>query len=191
MVLSASTASGLIKKLLLCLANRQLVEVWRAGRPLGGWAAEGSESVSRYLVAAASHHIRSAWSPDWAEDEGATQWLSDFVDGRQDAIPVHTARALGAVRVAQLAKIIGGVFLLFSLPVCRCAAVRFPSMFVCLSSLCLSLRIPDLLRAPRNLRTNGGRHRLVGRRWHWLNTASVATYCRCRCSRQVQMFWSA
>ena len=130
MVLSASTASGLIKKLLLCLANRQLVEVWRAGRPLGGWAAEGSESVSRYLVAAAPHHIRSAWSPDWAEDEGAIQWLSDFVDGRQDAIPVHTARALGAVRVAQLAK----SAVCFCCFLCPCVAV-----LLCVSHPCLSV----------------------------------------------------
>jgi hypothetical protein len=84
-------------------ANRRLVELWRAERPPGGWDMQGAEGVSQYMGVAAPHHIRGAWGVEWAEDAGAIAWLSDFVGGQQDAIPVHAADALGAAKVAQLA----------------------------------------------------------------------------------------
>jgi len=54
---------------------------------------------------AAVHHINGAWRSDsWSEDEGAIEWLSDLVDGKQDAIPVFASQALGPVRATELAK---------------------------------------------------------------------------------------
>ena len=85
-------------------SNRRLVELWRSERPPGGWDVMGTESVSQYMAVAAAHHIRGAWSTDWSKDTSAINWLSDFVEGKQDAIPVCAADALGAEHVAQLAK---------------------------------------------------------------------------------------
>ena len=90
--------------------HRRLVELWRSRRPAGGWSAESGESVGRYISVAGVHHIGGARGPsatlrkgDSTEDV-VVEWLSDFVDGKQDAIPVFTARVLGAERVVQLAK---------------------------------------------------------------------------------------
>jgi len=50
------------------------------------------------------HHINGGWESDWSKDEQAISWLSDFVDDKQDAVPVFAAQALGPERVAELAK---------------------------------------------------------------------------------------
>lgn len=84
--------------------NKRLVELWRSRRPPGGWDIESMESVPRYIARAATHHISGAWETNWSKDEQAIEWLSDFVDGKQDAIPVFAAQALGAERSAKLAK---------------------------------------------------------------------------------------
>eukprot|EP01045_Picozoa_sp_COSAG04_P015045 COSAG04_NODE_1165_length_7994_cov_50.104370_3_plen_574_part_00 len=84
--------------------NRRLVELWRSRRPSGGWDVESKESVPQYITLAAVHHISGAWETDWSKDEQAIEWLADFVDGKQDAIPVFAAQALGTERVAELAK---------------------------------------------------------------------------------------
>ena len=84
--------------------TRRLVDLWRSRRPLGGWDVESSESVPQYITLTAVHHISGAWETDWSKDEGAIAWLSDFVDGKQDAIPVFAAQALGPDRAAELAK---------------------------------------------------------------------------------------
>lgn len=85
--------------------NKRLVELWRSHRPPGGWDyTESRESVPQYIARAATHHISGAWETDWKQDEQAIKWLSDFVDGEQDAIPVFTAQALGVERSAELAK---------------------------------------------------------------------------------------
>ena len=83
--------------------NRRLVELWRSRRPPGGWDAESMESVPQYISLTAVHHICGAWDVDWSKDEAAIAWLSDFVDGKQDAIPVFASQALGAERAAELA----------------------------------------------------------------------------------------
>eukprot|EP01052_Picozoa_sp_SAG31_P023688 SAG31_NODE_1969_length_6771_cov_17.211331_7_plen_1242_part_01 len=86
------------------LVNRRLVELWRAERPPGGWDVPGTESVSLYMEVAAAHHMRGAWNLDWLNDGVAIGWLADFVGGKQDAIPVFAADALGIERVSQLAR---------------------------------------------------------------------------------------
>ena len=83
--------------------NRRLVELWRSRRPPGGWDVESKESVPQYITLTAVHHISSAWEMDWSEDEQAIEWMSDFVDGKQDAIPLSAAQALGAGHAAELA----------------------------------------------------------------------------------------
>lgn len=83
--------------------NCRLVELLRARRPPGGWDADATDSVSLYLSSAATLHIRGAWSPEWSKDEQAISWLEDFVDGKQDALPLFAAEALGAERATQLA----------------------------------------------------------------------------------------
>ena len=84
--------------------NRRLVELWRSRRPPGGWDADSKESVPQYISLTAVHHMNGAWEADWSKDEGSIAWLSDFVDGKQDAIPVFAAQALGSERTAELAK---------------------------------------------------------------------------------------
>eukprot|EP01051_Picozoa_sp_SAG22_P015320 SAG22_NODE_1982_length_3207_cov_2.771557_4_plen_218_part_01 len=84
--------------------NRRLVELWRSERPSDGWRMPGTESVSVYMAVAAAHHIRGTWGTDWSKADSAISWLSDFVEGKQDAIPVCAAEALGKDRVAELAK---------------------------------------------------------------------------------------
>lgn len=84
--------------------NRRLVELWRSRRPPGGWNIESRESVPQYITRAAPHHIAGAWESDWSKDDQALEWLSDFVDGKQDAIPIFAAQALGVERSAEMAK---------------------------------------------------------------------------------------
>ena len=84
--------------------NKRLVEQWRSRRPPGGWDIESRESVPQYIAQAAPHHISGAWETDWSKDVQAMEWLSDFVDGKQDAIPVFAAQVLGLERSAELAK---------------------------------------------------------------------------------------
>ena len=88
--------------------HRRLVELWRSRRPAGGWDVESGESVARYISVAGVHHIGGARGPSAkpSSDDGdvAVEWLSDFVAGKQDAIPIFTARVLGAERVSQLAE---------------------------------------------------------------------------------------
>ena len=84
--------------------NKRLVELWRTRRPPGGWNIESRESVPQYIAQNAPHHISGAWETDWSKDVQAMEWLSDFVDGKQDAIPVFAAQVLGLERSAELAK---------------------------------------------------------------------------------------
>jgi hypothetical protein len=85
--------------------NRRLVNLWRARRPSGGgWNIDSKESVPQYIAVTAVHHIGAAWQPDWSADAEAIDWLSDFVDGTQDSIPVLASEALGLERASELAK---------------------------------------------------------------------------------------
>lgn len=84
--------------------NRRLVELWRSRRPAGGWDIEDKGSVPQYIALTAVHHVKNAWEADWEKDEVAISWLSDFVDGKQDAIPVFASQSLGLERAMQLAE---------------------------------------------------------------------------------------
>ena len=84
--------------------NRRLVELWRSRRPTGGWDIESRESVPQYITRTATHHISGAWDTDWSKDDQALEWLSDFVNGKQDAIPIFAAQVLGVERSAEMAK---------------------------------------------------------------------------------------
>ena len=89
--------------------NRRLVELWRSRRPeKGGWPLQSTQKVPQYILQTAEHHINGAWETDWSKDEGAIEWLSDFTeDGKQDAIPVFAAKALGVAHTTELAKAAG------------------------------------------------------------------------------------
>eukprot|EP01052_Picozoa_sp_SAG31_P002382 SAG31_NODE_84_length_27014_cov_3.743006_9_plen_218_part_00 len=92
----------------------RLVELWRSRRPIGfdrppgrepgGWNVDRVDSAAQYIAMAAVHHITGALSFGLESQKTAIDWLSDLVDGRQDAVPVFTAQALGPERVAQFAK---------------------------------------------------------------------------------------
>jgi hypothetical protein len=89
--------------------NRRLVDLWRSRRPPGGWDIEDQGSASQYISLTAVHHIKRAWKDAWQEDEVAIEWLSDFADRKQDAIPIFASQALGLERATQLAKAAEGV----------------------------------------------------------------------------------
>ena len=78
--------------------NGRLVELWRQRRPVGGWEVDSRESVPLYIATAGVQHISGA------PEESCIEWLSDFAEGIQDAIPIFASEALGVTRATELAR---------------------------------------------------------------------------------------
>eukprot|EP01051_Picozoa_sp_SAG22_P004479 SAG22_NODE_242_length_14104_cov_13.581935_4_plen_781_part_00 len=112
-----SDATRLIEKVPASfrLAHRRMVEGSRATRPAPrGWETRAGElnPVAQYVVAEVGHHIEMACNiadggggsgEGQVADGHVVRWLDDFPH-QQDAIPLSTARVLGAERTSVLAQ---------------------------------------------------------------------------------------
>jgi hypothetical protein len=78
--------------------NQRLVELWRQRRPVGGWKVTSRECVPLYIATAGVQHFRGA------PEESVIEWMGDFHEGRQDAIPVFASEALGVGPATELAR---------------------------------------------------------------------------------------
>jgi hypothetical protein len=87
-------------------SNRRLVDAFRAARPLDvatgqrEWNSSVDTPVSRYVRDYCAEHIRASWQADWASDDHACGWLSDFPE---DHIVAAAGSVLGLEKLTKLA----------------------------------------------------------------------------------------
>lgn len=111
-------ATGLHSEQELSDAHRRLVNIIRERRPgrppqhastiqairRYGWdhSLISDDRQSAYIVLHLKHHVRAAWSLDWADDAEMIELLDDFPN-QQDSVPVAAATVLGATKATELA----------------------------------------------------------------------------------------